>query len=99
MSDAVRYDRDDDGIVTLTLDQPGSAVNLLNADFAHGIRAALDRLATELDAVTGVLIRSAKKTFFAGADLTQLHGVTVDALAEFAPPFEDIKHSLRRLET
>lgn len=98
MNDAVRYDRNDDGIVTLTLDQPGSAVNLLNADFAITMQAAVDRLEAERDEVTGVLVRSAKKTFFAGADLSLLHGVTVDSLEEFAPFFNGIKQSLRRLE-
>ena len=41
---AVRYDRDADGIVTLTLDDPTASANTMNELYADSMRAAVDRL-------------------------------------------------------
>ncbi len=66
---AVRYDRDADGIVTLTLDDPTASANTMNDLYRDGMAAAVDRLYAEQEDVTGVVIASAKKTFFAGGNL------------------------------
>jgi 3-hydroxyacyl-CoA dehydrogenase/enoyl-CoA hydratase/3-hydroxybutyryl-CoA epimerase len=60
---------------------------------------AVARLEAEKDSIAGVIVTSAKKTFFAGGDLNELIKVSkVDA-----KPFYDmiltIKGQLRRLET
>ncbi|HET6698529.1 MAG TPA: 3-hydroxyacyl-CoA dehydrogenase NAD-binding domain-containing protein, partial [Nocardioidaceae bacterium] len=96
---AVRYDRDSDGVVMLTLDDPGAGANTMNDRYAAAMRAAVDRLETERDQVTGVVVTSAKKTFFAGADLRELmQAGPDDAPAVFAKA-EAVKADLRRLET
>src|SRR5690349_18537321 len=69
---AVRYDRDDDGIVTLTLDDPTASANTMNELYVDSMAAAVDRLHAESDDVTGVVVTSAKKTFFAGANLNEM---------------------------
>ncbi|HSJ21472.1 MAG TPA: hypothetical protein VK964_12930, partial [Nocardioidaceae bacterium] len=63
---AVRYDKDSDGIVVLTLDDPTQSANTMNELYKESMAAAVDRLEQEKDDITGVVIASAKKTFFAG---------------------------------
>src|SRR3954449_9521559 len=98
-SKTIRWEQDDDGIVVLTLDDPSQSANTMNADYAESIRATLDRLEAEKDSITGVVITSAKKTFFAGGDLNDLKKVTPENAAQFAAAIRDGKAVLRRLET
>src|SRR5206468_2385443 len=65
----IRYERGNDGIVVLILDDPNQSANTMNAAYAESIRATVDRLEAERDEIAGVVITSAKKTFFAGGDL------------------------------
>ncbi|MCB0908558.1 MAG: enoyl-CoA hydratase/isomerase family protein, partial [Nocardioidaceae bacterium] len=96
---AVRYDRDADGIVTLTLDDPTASANTMNELYVGSMAAAVQRLYDEVDDVTGVVVASAKKTFFAGGNLTMMvQAGPGDAQAIFGMG-EAIKASLRRLET
>ncbi len=44
---AVRYDRDSDGIVTLTLDDPTASANTMNELYKESMAAAVDRLVAE----------------------------------------------------
>ena len=69
---AVRYDRDEDGIVTLTLDDPTANANTMNDLYVESMAAAVDRLYDEAESVSGVVVASAKKTFFAGANLNEM---------------------------
>ena len=68
----IRWDQDGDGIVTLTLDDPAQRANTMNAAYQESMHAAVQRLQTEKDTVTGVILTSAKSTFFAGCDLNLL---------------------------
>ena len=69
---AVRYDKDADGIVTLTLDDPTASANTMNELYIASMAAAVDRLYAEAESVTGVVVTSAKKTFFAGGNLNEM---------------------------
>ncbi len=95
----IRWEQDDDGIVTLILDDPEQSANTMNAAYAQSIRSALDRLEAEQDSIAGVVITSAKKTFFAGGDLHDLKKVTPENAHEFASMVREGKAVLRRLET
>ncbi|MEP9384416.1 3-hydroxyacyl-CoA dehydrogenase NAD-binding domain-containing protein [Nocardioides cheoyonin] len=96
---AVQYDIDADGIVTLTLDDPTQGANTMNELYADSMKAAVDRLYAEEEQITGVVVTSAKKMFFAGGDLKKMIKATpADAPAVFAE-VEGIKATLRRLET
>ena len=98
-STAIRWDQDADGIVVLTLDDPEHSANTMNAAYRESLAATLDRLEAEKDSITGVVITSAKKTFFAGADLNELRNVPKDKSPEIATTMSTIKSHLRRLET
>jgi len=47
MADAIRWNRDSDGVVTLTIDDPDQRVNTLNANFTESFASTLDRLERE----------------------------------------------------
>src|SRR6478609_9260046 len=95
----IRWEQDDDGIVVLTLDDPNQSANTMNAAYAASIRATVDRLEAEKDQITGVVITSAKKTFFAGGDLHDLRKATKDQAEEISEFVREGKAVLRRLET
>ena len=40
----IRWERDDDGIVVLTLDDPGQSANTMNAAYKRSMAATVDRL-------------------------------------------------------
>jgi 3-hydroxyacyl-CoA dehydrogenase/enoyl-CoA hydratase/3-hydroxybutyryl-CoA epimerase len=93
----IRYEKDADGIVVLTLDLPGSA-NVMNEAYRTAMETAVTRLEAERDDITGVVITSAKKSFFAGADLNELIHVTRDQAEEFFAVVTRVKAQMRRLE-
>ena len=98
-STTIRWEQDADGVVILTLDDPNQSANTMNAAYAASIRATVDRLEAEKDAISGVIITSAKKTFFAGGDLNDLKLATRENADEIARFVRDGKAVLRRLET
>ncbi len=98
MTDSIRWDADTDGVVTLTMDDPGRSANTMNDRYVASMAATLDRLEAERDSITGVILTSAKKTFFAGADLNRLLAVTPHEAPEFAAHIALLKRQLRRLE-
>jgi len=91
---------DADGICTLVMDQPDSAVNVMDLDFIAGFRRSVETLWAD-DAVKGIILTSAKSSFIAGADLKTLeHDLSraQDAHALYAKCWE-FSSLLRRLET
>ena len=94
----IRYERDDEGIVTLTMDDPDAGANTMNETYKVAMGETIDRLEAERDDITGVVLTSAKKTFFAGGNLTDLQSVTQETAGEFFEEIEGIKSQLRRLE-
>jgi 3-hydroxyacyl-CoA dehydrogenase / enoyl-CoA hydratase / 3-hydroxybutyryl-CoA epimerase len=59
----------------------------------------VDRLVAEKDSITGVVLTSAKKTFFAGGDLTAMLNAGPDDAGQFFDIVETGKKQLRTLET
>ncbi|WP_375489795.1 3-hydroxyacyl-CoA dehydrogenase NAD-binding domain-containing protein [uncultured Jatrophihabitans sp.] len=94
----INWDQDADGVVTLTLDDPNQRANTMNDDFRSSLSDAIDRLEAEKDSITGVIVTSAKDTFFAGGDLKLLSQVTPENKDEFAAGVTKIKADFRRLE-
>ena len=92
-----KYEKDSDGIVTVIMDMTGP-VNAMNAEYGAAMEETLAKLDSE-QGLSGVVLASAKKVFFAGGDLNVL--IEADALQ--APAFfqqtERMKLGLRRLET
>jgi 3-hydroxyacyl-CoA dehydrogenase/enoyl-CoA hydratase/3-hydroxybutyryl-CoA epimerase len=96
---AIRYEQDSDGIVVLTLDDPNASANTMNDRYKEAMAACIDRLEQEKDEIAGVVVASAKKTFFAGGDLRSLIQAGPGDGAELFANVESIKADLRRLET
>ncbi|MCX6399998.1 MAG: 3-hydroxyacyl-CoA dehydrogenase NAD-binding domain-containing protein [Propionibacteriales bacterium] len=97
----VRYEKDADNVVDLVLDDPTASANTMNPIYVEGMRAALDRLEKEIaeGSVIGVVLSSAKKTFFAGGNLNQLLELGPGDAAKIHDDSLEIKADLRRLET
>ena len=97
-----RWEKDAEGVVTLTMDDPNAPVNTMNPTFREDIRATADRLEAELaedeNAIKGVIITSAKKTFFAGGDIKAMSKTTEADAEEMFEQVQDMKDSLRRIE-
>lgn len=99
MTDAIRYEAGQDRIVVLTLDMPGQSANTMNATYREAMAACVARLTAEKDAIAGVIITSAKKTFFAGGDLNELVKVGKPEAKAFYEMVLGLKAQLRALET
>src|ERR1700754_4414578 len=98
-STTIKWDKGDDGIVVLTLDDPNQSANTMNRAYIESMGATVERLEAEKDDIKGVVLTSAKKTFFAGGDLNDLKTVTREQSEEFAAGVREVKGQLRRLET
>ena len=68
----INWEKDADGVVILTMDDPNQGANTMNALYQESMAATVDRLEAEKDDITGVILTSAKKTFFAGGDLKDM---------------------------
>ena len=95
----IHWDSDADGIVTLTLDDPTGSANVMNEHYKESMHRCVERLVAEKDSITGVVITSAKKTFFAGGDLKAMITAGPENAGEIFAEVEDIKADLRALET
>lgn len=95
---SIRYDKDANGIVTITLDAPGEAVNTMNEGFKSDLAQTVDRLEAEREQIKGVIITSAKSSFLAGGDLRGLIKVQPTEAETFFRGIEQLKSQLRRLE-
>ena len=99
----INWEKDADGIVVLTMDDPNQGANTMNETFMTSIAETVDRLEAEKDDITGVVITSAKKTFFAGGDLKDMTSERTQTKEEIATAITErtngMKKVLRRLET
>ncbi|NQD93755.1 3-hydroxyacyl-CoA dehydrogenase [Pseudomonas sp. CrR25] len=98
MTDAIRYEKGQDNIVVLTMDMPGQSANTMNAVYREAMGQVVERLEAERESIAGVILTSAKKTFFAGGDLNELIRVTKADASDFYQMILRIKGQLRRLE-
>jgi 3-hydroxyacyl-CoA dehydrogenase/enoyl-CoA hydratase/3-hydroxybutyryl-CoA epimerase len=98
-STTIRWEQDDTGIVTLVLDDPDQSANTMNAAFIDSLDAVAARLAEHRDDIRGVIVASAKKSFFAGGDLRDLISVTPETARRSFDAGMRVKRSLRVLET
>ncbi|MGH8856903.1 MAG: enoyl-CoA hydratase-related protein, partial [Polaromonas sp.] len=88
-----------DGIATLTFDEPGSPVNTMCLQWQDDLSEVTAQVLKDRDAIKGVILASAKSTFFAGADLKAVMRLTpADAPKAYAE-VERVKKNFRTLET
>ncbi|WP_280270358.1 3-hydroxyacyl-CoA dehydrogenase NAD-binding domain-containing protein [Nocardia wallacei] len=94
----IAWEKDADGIVVLTMDDPNQGANTMNELYKSSMQATVDRLEAEKDDISGVVITSAKKTFFAGGDLKNMMQTGPEDAAAIMEELTVIKGALRRLE-
>lgn len=97
----IHWEQGADGVVVLTMDDPGASANTMNAAHLASFAAAVARLHAEKESITGVVLTSAKKTFFAGGNLADLLRVPSgpEAAAASMARTAGIKSPMRDLET
>ncbi|WP_232661831.1 3-hydroxyacyl-CoA dehydrogenase NAD-binding domain-containing protein [Pseudonocardia sp. TRM90224] len=96
---AVRWEKGADGIAVVTLDDPGRSANTMNERYAAAMGETLDAIAADKENIVGVIITSAKKTFFAGGDLDTMIKATPADAPQIMERVTAIKAQLRKLET
>lgn len=89
---------DDDGIVTLTMNDPEASVNTMNDAYQASMAETVEMLEAQREEITGVILTSAKKTFFAGGDLEAIYRTTAEDADKLFDQAQTIKAQLRRLE-
>ena len=94
-----RWEQDGDGIVILTMDDPDHGANTMNARFIEDFAATVDRIVAEKDSIKGVVLTSAKKSFFGGGDLKSMIKAGPDQAEELYERSMGIKERMRALET
>ncbi len=98
-ANSIVWEKDADGIVTLTLDDPDQSANTMNALYQASMAKTIERLKAERDALRGVIITSAKKTFFAGGDLKLLSKAEPADAPRIFQEVRGLTAQLRALET
>ncbi|GLW27494.1 3-hydroxyacyl-CoA dehydrogenase NAD-binding domain-containing protein [Actinoplanes regularis] len=98
MSETIRWEQGADGIVVLTLDDPARGANTMNAAYIRSMGETVTRLEAERDTVTGVILTSAKKSWFAGGDLDKLGSTAAEQGRDAFDTANEVKAQFRRLE-
>ena len=88
-----------DGIATITFDEPNSPVNTMCLQWQDDMADVAAQVAKDKDAIRGILLASAKSTFFAGADLKATMRITPADAQKVYVEIERLKKNMRLLET
>jgi 3-hydroxyacyl-CoA dehydrogenase/enoyl-CoA hydratase/3-hydroxybutyryl-CoA epimerase len=94
----IRYELQD-GIATLTFDEPNSPVNTMCLQWQQDLTQAAAQVLKDKDAIKGILLASAKSTFFAGADLKAAMRLKPEDAGTIFTEIELVKKNFRTLET
>src|SRR5216684_2258257 len=98
-TEIIRWQTEPDGVLVLTMDDPAQSANTLSERFVTALGDTVARLKQEREHIAGVVLTSAKKTFFAGGDLNELLGLQAADASRFTTHLNGIKAQLRALET
>ena len=88
-----------DGIATVTFDEPNSPVNTMCLQWQQDLSALVAQVLQDKDAIKGIILASAKSTFFAGADLQGAMRLKVADAGAIFTEIELVKKNFRTLET
>ena len=94
----IRYELTD-GIATLTFDEPDSPVNTMCLDWQRDLSAATAQVVQDRAQIKGIVLASAKSTFFAGADLKGTMRLQPSDAGAVFREIEQVKKNFRTLET
>jgi 3-hydroxyacyl-CoA dehydrogenase/enoyl-CoA hydratase/3-hydroxybutyryl-CoA epimerase len=88
-----------DGIATITFDEPNSPVNTMCLQWQEDMTALAEQVLKDKDAIRGILLASAKTTFFAGADLKGAMRLKPSDAPTIYAEIERLKKNFRTIET
>ena len=88
-----------DGIATITFDEPNSPVNTMCLQWQEDISAVTAQVLQDKDAIQGIVLASAKSSFFAGADLKGTMRLTAADAPRVYVEIERLKKNFRAIET
>ena len=88
-----------DGIAVITFDEEGSPVNTMSLQWQDDLDAVAAQVAKDKDAIRGIILASAKSTFFAGADLKGVMRMQPEDARRVYVEIERIKKNFRIIET
>jgi len=89
----------DNGIATITFDEQGSPVNTMCLQWQEDLDAVAAQVIKDRAHIRGIVLASAKSTFFAGADLKGVMRSTAAGGPRVFTEIERIKRNFRTLET
>lgn len=88
-----------DGIATITFDEQGSPVNTMCLQWQADLTQAAEQVAKDKASLKGIILASAKSTFFAGADLKGVMRSQASDGPRVFVEIEGIKKAFRTIET
>jgi 3-hydroxyacyl-CoA dehydrogenase/enoyl-CoA hydratase/3-hydroxybutyryl-CoA epimerase len=88
-----------DGIATLLFDEPNSAVNTMCQQWKDDLTAVVQQVLADRPQLKGIVLASAKSTFFAGADLKGTMRLQASDAPQVFKDIEQVKKNFRTLET
>ena len=88
-----------DGVATITFDEPNSPVNTMCLQWQQDLSALVAQVLKDQDAIKGIILASAKSTFFAGADLKGAMRLRPSDAGAIFTEIELVKKNFRTLET
>ena len=95
----IRYKKDTDNIVTLTLDMEKRNINIINHKLGKAFAPIVAHLQEEKSKgeLRGIIITSAKRIFLVGGDLEYLHQVdSITESFEFSAGLQQVIRDLER---
>jgi len=93
----INYNIDEQGILTLTLDNPKKSVNVINEAFLERFFEVIELIKKDTNHIKGIIVTSSKELFMAGADIDAMF--THNDPKIFFEAAEKLKSGLRYLET
>lgn len=94
----IRYELQD-GVATLTFDEPDSPVNTMCLQWQEDMAEAVAQVLKDKESIRGIILASAKSTFFAGADLKGTMRLAAADAPRVFQEIERVKKNFRTLET
>jgi 3-hydroxyacyl-CoA dehydrogenase/enoyl-CoA hydratase/3-hydroxybutyryl-CoA epimerase len=88
-----------DGIANVTFNEPDSAVNTMSLQWQQDLTALVEQLIKDKENIKGIILASAKSTFFAGADLKGAMRLRPSDASAIFTEIERVKRNFRTLET
>ncbi len=86
-------------VATITFDEQGSPVNTMCQPWQDDLATVTEQVVKDKDRLRGLILASAKSTFFAGADLKGVMRLKADDAPKVYAEIERVKRCFRTLET